>query len=229
MATGPSVKDTEAYLVATSNPITFSITTGTWEEPAATDLALSPGDSKAVRHDRVPASFPIASFDENGKLTLDFGEVVPGNSDNSPDVFVLEVTSSIAATVSVSAGGGFADFVDSVSIGGAERLGNWRRVSAKVSQSSSRCRKTKRRATTAEPSGSPRRMDRSPRISRRSSRSLRRAAGQTLLRRNSLLLTATRKRWTPVRLPVDRAASRPWPRLRFRPVTPPSPPWTPGI
>lgn len=68
-------------------------------------FVLSPGTSKATRTSTTPPPphivFPIASVDESGNLTLDFGEVPQGNSNKSPDVFRIKNIWNDALTVQV--------------------------------------------------------------------------------------------------------------------------------
>ena len=114
-----AIAGTAAYF---SSGCTFSnneVTAGTWEEPAPADLALSPGCSKAVRPSNVPpgpACFPIATEDASGTLTLDFGEVNPGNSNNSPDVFRIKNLGTQDVQIDIVPGGGFEGFVGQITL-----------------------------------------------------------------------------------------------------------------
>jgi hypothetical protein len=102
---------TNAYFVDRATA-SVQIHTGFWEY-----LSVAAGKAKAERHDRSPAAQPIASVDADSKLRLDFGEVSAGNSNNSPDVFTIKNVSSSPLTVTVSASGDFAGFVDSIKVG----------------------------------------------------------------------------------------------------------------
>jgi signal peptidase len=104
MATGSSISGTEAYFVTASNSIGFSISTGTWG-PTQPNLTLSPGTSTATRQDHCPVVFPIASQEPSGKLTLDFGELNPGDCTDWTDVFRIENAGAQDAHVNVVADG----------------------------------------------------------------------------------------------------------------------------
>ena len=112
---------TEAYFATATQPLTMTITTGTWgETPDQTRLALLPGDSKAVRPANVPpgpASFPIASVDGADALSLDFGEVDPGNSNDSPDVFRIKNLGTADVQVDILPAEEFAAFVGRIGLG----------------------------------------------------------------------------------------------------------------
>ncbi len=103
----------EAYFATTSSaPVTFS--TGAWDTPNESSLCATPGHAKAVRTSKVPcgpASFQIASVDQSGVMKLDFGEVSPGNTNNSPDVFRIKNTGTSPVEIKVEGAAGFEDFV----------------------------------------------------------------------------------------------------------------------
>lgn len=114
---GPA-NSTEAYFAAVTQPLTCSISTGTWggtpDIPGQTDLILTPGRAKAVRTSEMPggpAYIPIASLDSAGALKLDFGELHPGQTNNSPDVFRITNNTDRAVEIDVVGVEGFADFI----------------------------------------------------------------------------------------------------------------------
>lgn len=106
-----SAGSTSAYF-STEATWTAEIQTGFWQY-----LSCEPGKAKAVRHGRKPSAASIASADAKGKLSLDFGEIPPGNCNNSPDVFKFTNEAKVTQTVRVSAQGEFAAFVDSIEVG----------------------------------------------------------------------------------------------------------------
>jgi signal peptidase len=105
---------TGAYFSAVQT-LEGTLTAGTWETPSETSLKLLPGTAKAVRPSEVPpgpACFPIASLDQaTGRLTLDFGELHPGNTNNSVDVFCIKNEGSRPVEVSIFGAEGFERFV----------------------------------------------------------------------------------------------------------------------
>lgn len=113
---------TSAYF-ATVQSVDANFSTGTWEEPPqpSVDLTLSAGTAKAVRPTEVPpgpASFTIASIDEeSGELKLDFGELHPGNTNNSVDVFRIKNEGDDPIEIDVVGAQGFEPFVVSVGQG----------------------------------------------------------------------------------------------------------------
>ena len=117
MATGSSISGTEAYFVTASNSIGFSISTGTWG-PTQPNLTLSPGTSTATRQDHCPVVFPIASQEPSGKLTLDFGELNPGDCTDWTDVFRIENAGAQDAHVNVGADGAIKPWISALTLGG---------------------------------------------------------------------------------------------------------------
>ena len=111
MASSTSAGTTSAFF-ATQAVASAKIQTGSRQSPSC-----EPGKAKAVRHGHGRASFPIASKNANGKLTLDFGEVPAGNSNNSDDVFEIAINAKAPVTVTLSVQGRFAGLVESISLG----------------------------------------------------------------------------------------------------------------
>jgi hypothetical protein len=117
MASSTSAGTTSAFF-ATQAVASAKIQTGSW--PC---LSCEPGKAKAVRHGNGRASFPIASKNANGKLTLDFGEIPAGNSNNSNDVFEIAINAKAPMTVTLSVQGRFAGLVESISLGKGDDKG----------------------------------------------------------------------------------------------------------
>ena len=98
-------RDTNAYF-AGANSGAFTGTLGS--SPTECPYCLEPGTSKARHWDHKDSQservLPIAQYNSEGALFLDFGEEVPGNSNASPDVFrfVSLVTDSRAVSFSVT-------------------------------------------------------------------------------------------------------------------------------
>ncbi|MBS3909372.1 MAG: signal peptidase I [Actinobacteria bacterium] len=80
---------------------------------------LTVGRAKAIRHPRInqnrPVVFPIASVDELSALSLDFGHVPPGNSNNSPDVFRVKNIFDGNLRITAEAEGAIAPLIDRIS------------------------------------------------------------------------------------------------------------------
>ena len=89
-------------------------------EPGETELALALGDSRRVRPSDMPAGpvgSPIASVDGAGEMSLDFGEVNPGDGSSSPDVFRIINVGATDVQIDIIPRGGFEDLVGRVRLG----------------------------------------------------------------------------------------------------------------
>lgn len=91
------------------------ISTGSWTECAS----LDPGTSTAVHwYTRKRRAFyhvlPIAGIDSSGSISLDFGDVVPRNSNASPDVFRVTGGCQRTFTVTFSLEGAAAGLISTV-------------------------------------------------------------------------------------------------------------------
>jgi hypothetical protein len=114
---------------------TISGTLGSW----ATTCTLEAGSSKAVHRacdgQDTPRVLPIARFDGDGRLYLDFGDLSAGNSNSSPDVFRLVSQDTVARRISFASEGEISPMIGAVALAhGASLLaaGAASRVSVKL-------------------------------------------------------------------------------------------------
>ncbi len=103
---------TDAYFSDTQSG-SMSGTIGTWSSPCTLESGTStarhwdfPGQSAKV--------MPIAYFEMNDVLCLDFGDVTPGNHDSSPDVFRIRSHDSTARSVVFVVTGSVSMIIDHV-------------------------------------------------------------------------------------------------------------------
>ncbi len=127
---------TYAYFTDTEVSTSNTFTAGTWQTDI---LALLPGTSKAT-YVTLPGPFPpIASFDENGQLKLDFGGIRAGNSNHSPDVFRIKNLSNQPVTVEFKLSDNLIPLFSLVQLEGGNSLalGQEKRVEMKLNTSPS--------------------------------------------------------------------------------------------
>ncbi len=105
---------TDAYFSDTK-PGSLTGTLGSWGGPCS----LVAGTSTA-RHWDFPGQaakvMPIAYFDMDGVLCLDFGDVTPGTHDSSPDVFRIQLHATTAQEVTFVVTGSVSGMIDQVEL-----------------------------------------------------------------------------------------------------------------
>ena len=122
---------TDAYFSdAKTGAITGTI--GNWGRPCTLEI----GTSKAkhwIPGQQSPKLMPIAFFDIEGQMRLDFGDEPPGNCNSSPDVFRIVSHDTVARSVTFAVQGPMSTMVSRVRIaGGVLRPGATSRVSMQL-------------------------------------------------------------------------------------------------